>query len=230
MRTANPVNIKTDFLAGMTDVESALGKVASVDMPISSKNLISEYSFLSASVLLEGYISDLFVAYINKKSGPFVSNLTSQMNIEAEDDLAKRAISLATVDIASHLTLDKIRGILDPKGWNVTFSTSADMKAKAGTWLDTPYKACFTGISAKHCALLEATKAIRNYLAHRSSKSRETMQDVLQNQDLTACFMRGTKRVNKVGSFLDSTPNGCLANRLQFYIAELKAIAAQLCP
>ena len=230
MRTATPVNIRTDFLSGITDVESALAKVASVDMPISSKNLIAEYSFLSASVLLEGYVSDLFVAYINKKSGPFVSSLTSQMRIEADDDLAKRAKPLATVDIASHLTLEKIRNILDPKGWNVTFSTSADMKAKAGIWLDLPYKTYFTGISANHCALLEATKAIRNYLAHRSSKSRQSMQDALQNGDLTACFMRGTKKVIKVGSFLDCTPNGYSTNRLQFYLAELKSIAAQLCP
>jgi len=56
------------------------------------------------------------------------------------------------------------------------------------------------------------------------------MQDALQNGDLTACFMRGTKKVIKVGSFLDSTPNGYSTNRLQFYLAELKSIAAQLCP
>lgn len=230
MRTANPATIKSDFLSGLRDVESALAKVASVNMPVTSKNLIAEYSFLSASVLLEGYVSDLFVAYINKKSGPFVSSLTRHMKIESDDDLAKRAIALATVDITSHLTLDKIRSILDPKGWNVTFSTSADMKRKAGLWLDLPFKSHFTGLSAKHCATLEATKAIRNYLAHRSSNSKKTMQDVLQNSDLTIGFMRGPNKVNKVGSFLDSTPNGCTKTRIQFYLLELKAIAIQLCP
>jgi hypothetical protein len=96
--------------------------------------------------------------------------------------------------------------------------------------LDLPYKTYFTGVSASHCALLEATKAIRNYLAHRSSKSRQSMQDALQNGDLAACFMRGTKQVIKVGSFLDSTPTGHSTNRLQFYLAELKSIAAHLCP
>lgn len=230
MRTADPTNIKTDFLSGLTDVEIVLANVTGVPLPVSSKNLIAEYSFLGASVLLEGYVSDLFVAYINKKSGPFVSALTGKMKVESDDSFAKRAISLATVDIASHLTLDKIRNILDPKGWNVTFATSADMKAKAGTWLDAPYSAYFTGMSARHCALLEATKAIRNYLAHRSSASQATMQAALANADLTAGFMRGANQVHKVGSFLDSTPAGSTKTRLQFYLSELKSIAVHLCP
>ena len=175
-------------------------------------------------------MSDLFVAYINKKSGPFVTALTGKMKIESDDDYAKRAISLATVDIASHLTLEKIRNVLDPKGWNVTFATSADMKEKAGRWLDAPYKANFTGMSNRHCALLEATKAMRNYLAHRSSASQQTMQSVLVHANLTAGFKRGANQVHKVGSFLDSTPSGKTETRLQFYLSELKAIAGQLCP
>ncbi|WCE05978.1 hypothetical protein [Pseudoxanthomonas sp. JBR18] len=230
MRTADPQNIKSDFLSGLSDIEGVLANFATVALPKSNKNLIAEYSFLGASVLLEGFISDLFVAYINKKSGPFIGALTQKMTIESTDDYAKRAIPLSTVDIASHLTLEKIRKVLDPKGWNVTFAISADMKAKAGIWLDLPYKTHFTSMPNRQCALVEATKAMRNYLAHRSSASQQTMQTALHHGSLTAGFKRGTNQVHSVGSFLDSTPTGKTQARLVFYIDELKGMADQLCP
>jgi hypothetical protein len=230
MRTAAPQNIKNDFLLGLSDVEAVVNNVSNASLPVSNQNLLAEYTFLGASVLLEGFISDIFVAYINKKSDPFIANLTNKMSIEASDDYAKRAITLAQVDIASHLTLEKIRQILDPKDWNVTFATSADLKAKAGQWLDMPYKDYFTRLSPGHSSLLEATKAIRNYLAHRSGASREVMQGALSNVDLSVAFRRGQKKVHKVGSFLDSTPIGENQTRLEFYLSELKAVANQLCP
>ncbi|WP_343350670.1 hypothetical protein [Pseudomonas sediminis] len=230
MRTAAPGNIKNDFLAGLSDVEAVVNNVSNVSLPISNQNLLAEYTFLGASVLLEGFISDIFVAYINKKSGPFIGSLTNKMDISAADEYAKRATTFAQVDIASHLTLEKIRQILDPKDWNVTFATSADLKAKAGQWLDMPYKNYFTSLSPGHSSLLEATKAIRNYLAHRSGASQKVMQAALADSNLSASFRRGLKEVHKVGSFLDSTPRGGSQTRLEFYLSELKSVANQLCP
>jgi len=230
MRTANPQNIKADFLSGLKDVEDALTDVVGMGILPKTKLHVAEYSFLAASVLLEGFISDLFVGCINKKNGPFVSYLVGRMTIESTDEYAKRAILLASVDIGSHLTLDKIRQVLDPNSWNIIFATAGDLKAKANQWLDDPYKANFNGISNAHGALLETTKSIRNYLAHRSGASRNTMQTALTNTRLPAGFRRGANQVHSVGSFLDSTPPGAGQTRLSTYIVELRAIAAQLCP
>lgn len=230
MRTAKPENIKSDFLAGLLDIETVLTNVESASLPRADKNLISEYSFLGASVLLEGYISDLFVTYINKDSSSFVSALTGKMSIESGDETAKRAIALTTLDISTHLTLEKIRDVLDPKGWNVTFSTVADMKQKAGVWLAAPYKERFTLLSRRHSALVSATKAMRNYLAHRSRAAHDTMQTALAHSDLTTGFKRGGNKVHSIGSFLESVPAGKSKTRLAFYISELRDIANHLYP
>lgn len=141
-----------------------------------------------------------------------------------------RAIPLTAVDIEPHLTLEKIRQILDPNSWNVTFATAGDLKVKANQWLDDPYKTSFNGISNAHGAVLETTKSIRNYLAHRSGASKITMQTALTNVRLPAGFRRGANQVHSVGSFLDSTPTGAAKTRLATYLLELRAIAAQLCP
>ena len=68
MRTADPQNIKTDFLSGLQDVEDALDAVIASTVSVKSRNIIAEYSFLGAAILWEGFVSDLFVAFINKKT------------------------------------------------------------------------------------------------------------------------------------------------------------------
>ena len=157
MRTANPLSIKADFLSGLQDIEDALTDVSGKGIAQKTKLHVTEYSFLAASVLLEGFISDLFVACINKKNQNFVAYLVGRMTIESTDEHAKRAIPLASADIGSHLTLDKIRNVLDPNSWNITFATSGDLKAKANQWLVDPYKANFTGIFIINVPILESS-------------------------------------------------------------------------
>ncbi|WP_186208238.1 hypothetical protein [Burkholderia gladioli] len=230
MRTADPQNIKVDFLRGLQDVEDALDAVTASTVTQKSRNLIAEYSFLGAAVLLEGFVSDLFVACINKDSSRFVGAMAGLMTMTATDDTAKRAIAFAEIDISTHLTLDKIRKILDPKGWNVGFNDSADLKAKAGQWLENPFRARFTGLSQAHSAVFDATKSVRNFLAHRSSASLATMQAALASPTLPAGFRRAANKVHSVGSFLDSVPPGAAQIRIKSYLLEVRAIAEHLWP
>lgn len=230
MRTADPNNIKTDFLQALQDVEDAHDAVAVSTVALKSRNLIAEYSFLGAAVLLEGFISDLFVACINRKSDRFVGAMTGLMNMTATDDTAKRAIAFAQIDIATHLTLEKIRKILDPKGWNVGFVDSSELKSKAGQWLEEPFRARFTGLSPAHSALFDTTKSVRNFLAHRSTASLDAMQTALAAPNLPAGFRRAANRVHSVGSFLDSVPPGLVQTRIKSYLQEVRAIAGNLWP
>ncbi|WP_124180368.1 hypothetical protein [Pseudomonas aeruginosa] len=232
MRTADPQNIKADFLKGLRDVEDVLNGVSGTNLGVASKNLVVEYAFLGASILLEGFISDLFVAYINKKNEKFVGYLTSRMNISSDDSYARQAINNnhASVDIGSHLTVEAIRNILDPKSYNITFPTAGEMKASANKWLSAPYDGQIAGISARHSSMLDAIKSIRNYLAHRSSYSSVTMQASLIGKNLPAQFKRNKKKVEKVGYFLESMGVGYKVRRVDFFISELRDIANQLCP
>jgi hypothetical protein len=230
MRTVDPNNIKTDFIAALMDIEEAHSSVSASAIPKSQVHLLAEYTFLGAAILMEGYISDLFVAYINKQNSRFILTLTNHMEIEGDEPYSKRAKQYAVVDIASHLTIDKIRKILDPKDWNVSFVSAADLKGKAGQWLDQAYASRITNLSPSHCALYDTTKAIRNFLAHRSGSAKNVMQDALINQDLPVEFRRGVNNVDKVGNFLESKPVGESQSRLRFYISEIRNIANQLCP
>ncbi|WP_136248828.1 hypothetical protein [Halomonas borealis] len=230
MRTLNPSSIKSDFLSGLQDVEEAYVSMAGAALSTTNSNLMAEYTFLGASVLLEGFISDLFIAYINRDNSAFVNYLTGHMKIDASGLYAKRAKNIASIDITSHLSQDSIRNILDPNGYNVSFGSSDDLKEKAGIWLAQPYQGYIQAITPVNSAVFEAFKALRNFLAHRSASAKRNMQNVLTDHNLPQVLRRGQNRVHSVGYYLDSRPNYRDGHRLENYLAESRIIADVLCP
>lgn len=230
MRTIDPKSIRTDYLDALGDVQTTFLAVNASGIPGNGKKLISEFSFLSAAILLEGFISDLFVAYINRDNSVFVGDLLGKMSIGASDAHATRAKNFATISIEKHLTAANIRSVLDSRDYNITFHTVAEMKADAGRWLADPYKSYFTGISADQSATLTAAKAIRNFLAHRSIASKCEMQKALIAPDLPAPLRRGQHNVRDVGSFLCSRPAPLTPFRIEQYLPALQQIAHALCP
>ena len=65
MRTQDPTNIRTDFDAAINDVVTAFEAAEAKIEDDAPRKLLAEYAFVAAAALLEGFISDLFVAYIN---------------------------------------------------------------------------------------------------------------------------------------------------------------------
>ena len=232
MRTADPTNIKNDFLVGLQEIQEVFTAVDTpgVGITLAQKYLVAEYTFLGASILLEGFISDLFVAYINKDPDVFVQALTGSMDLSSTDEFGKRAIQFTSTEIKSHLTLDKIREILDPNEYNVTFPHESEMKKRAGLWLSAKHKGYFNSMKKPDYALIDATKSVRNYLAHRSTAAKKTMQIALASQNLPVEFRRKKNNIEKVGYFLSSSHKLNAISRLSFYIESLEDIAEKLCP
>lgn len=230
MRTRDPNNIKSDYLDGLQDIENAFASMAGAALNEAHKNLLAEYSFLGASVLMEGFVSDLFVAYVNRDNSAFVGYLTQKMEIDTSDAYAKRAKDIASIDIKSHLTQETIREILDPHGYNVAFRDSGHLKERAGLWLTSVYKSRMHTLTSGNCAVFDTVKAVRNFLAHRSAAAKNTMQDSLVNPDLPSVLQRGSKHVHKVGYYLDSRPRPGGPHRLESYLTECRSLANVLCP
>ncbi|TLD71496.1 hypothetical protein FEM03_08205 [Phragmitibacter flavus] len=230
MRTLSPTSIRDDFLAALVDVETTFQAAESAGINAAGMKLITEFSFLSAAILFEGYISDLFVAYINRDSSVFSAHLVGKMVIETIDPHAKRAKSLATISIHQRLTAADIRSVLDSRDYNITFPTVAEMKTGAGQWLAPSFKAYFVNLTASHAAILSATKTMRNFLAHRSGASKNEMQTALAASDLPASLRRGQHTIRDVGSFLRSRPTPQESLRFNQYLQALNQIGNALCP
>lgn len=143
MRTTKPEPIRDDFIDAISDVKATYNAAAASSMEDKSKKLVAEYSVVAAAVLWEGYISDLFVAYLNKDSSKFVDHLTPLISLEAEDDIAKRAIAHASVKLKKHFTVADLHSILGSKDYNITFPSPAKLKEAAGKYLAAPQSKYF---------------------------------------------------------------------------------------
>ena len=226
MRTQDPANIRTDFDASLADVETAFNASEASVPNDAAKKLIAEFSFVAAATLSEGFLSDLFVAYINRNSEKFRAYLLGKMEIETKDDYAKRATQHVDRSMP-HLSVEKIKDILDPTGYNVTFPTTDKMKEAAGKWLADADRVRFTSMSAQQCAMIDLIKSLRNFLAHRSQAADITMQGVLVAVDLPPELKRGNNNVADVAHTCAIQNNQC---RLLHCLVRIRDLAIQCCP
>jgi hypothetical protein len=155
--------------------------------------------------------------------------MLGKMELTATDEYAKRSVQHVEKSMP-HLSVDKIKEILDPTGFNVTFSTTDKMKEAAGKLLADADKVRFTGTSAQQCAFIDFIKAVRNFLAHRSQSADNTMQAALAAVDLPVELRRGNNNVNDVGSWLRATPAQGNPQRFLRVLVHVRALAAHLCP
>lgn len=226
MRTQVPANIRRDFDASIDDIATAFAACEAGVQDEAARKLIAEYLFVAAATLFEGFVSDLFVAYINRDATNFKAHLLGQLSIQGGDSPSRRAVPLVSTSIP-HLSVAKIRDILDPKDRNVTFATTDAMKEAAGTWLVPADEAKFTGTPPDLLAVIDFIKAIRNYLAHRSRSARDKMRSTLAAPDLPPPLQRGTNSVNDVGGYLRTPSAAC---RFEESLAQIRRLAVQLCP
>jgi hypothetical protein len=230
VRTTTPGPIRDDFLQALTDVETTYAAADGSTMTAASKKLVAEYSVVAAAALWEGYLSDLFVAYLNQDSSQFVAHLTPLISLSATDDIAKRAIPHASVKLKTHFTVADLRGVLDSRDYNITFPSPAKLKEAAGKYLALAHRGYFTGLTPGQCATIEGWRTTRNFVAHRSKSSKTEMQAALAVAALPAWFKRGTNKVHDVGSFMTAAPTPNQSVRLVRLLAEMKAIGRAVCP
>jgi hypothetical protein len=227
MRTQDPAVIRSDFLSSLIDIETAFKATQVGVADEQAKKLVAEYLFVATATLFEGYLSDLFVAYINRDSEKLRGFLISKISIDAEDEYARRAVKHVESSIP-HLSVDRIKEILDPSGYNITFKTTAKMKEAAGTWLSDADKAHIVGVSAAECAVIDFIKAVRNYLAHRSEAARAKMDEALFATDLPDVFRRNANAVTDVGAYLLSRQSTLL--RFEHALNQVRQLGAKFCP
>lgn len=230
MRKMDPKGVRGDFDDAVADVGQALGDVVAANVTQKTRKLVAESSFLSAAVLWEGFVSDIFVAYVNRDFSAYSRHAQAQLKQHAESKWGADVVRSVDLDLKSHIKADRVRQLLDNRGFNVTFKSSDDMVARASDWLAARYANRFGALAASDKASIDASSAIRNYLAHRSKSSKARMDTALVDQHLPQHLKRGAHKIHDVGSFLIATPVGAATRRVDLYLDALRAAASTICP
>jgi hypothetical protein len=231
MRKIKPEDVRTDFASGMADIRGFYEAARAAIAGDRDRTFLVESTLLSAAVLWEGFVSDLFLAYINRDSSQFAVHLRLALT-QALDGKAKaqRVIdSFAAIQIPEHLSRSQISDLIDPRGGNITFRNYADLRAGAERFLTAANRQGIDGRPAPEQRTIDALIAVRNHLAHRSQQSYDTMNEVLHDGALhTTGLRRGPNKVTKVGPWLKAQPTQQQPPRIEIFLARLDAIAAAI--
>ena len=229
MRKIQPSFVKKDFDSGIEDLRAFY---LAADEGISgdkNKSFLAESTVLSGAVLWKGFLSDLFVAYINRDSSQFVVHLRNSFEGNLAGKQKRIYDKYVTLGLPSHVTKKDIGELTDASGSNITFRDYEEIVEGAKRWLAVKERGKIVGVSGPRKGLVNALVSIRNQLAHRSVGSRDRMNSALGHGSLTPIKLkRGINKVSNVGAWLKSKPAGANDNRLNIFLVELQALANSL--
>lgn len=235
MRKVRPQDVKQDFanfvaerLAYFQRVETALLGTQHEKRDIST---LAETTLHAVYVAFECFLSDLFLAYMNRDFSQYQSTLIAKIASSNRDKFGQWAESRVSFARVAHMKVEQIESILDPESYNLTFKSVNVLKQRAAEWLAAPLRNGITGISEPDSRLIDCVHAIRNFIAHQSPNAKSLMNSALATVvQGNACpnihLGRGAHDVHDIGAFLKSSMAG--QRRVQRYADRLSAIAATL--
>ncbi len=217
MRKIKPQDIRDQFhqftverLAHFGRLETLLKGSAHEKRDMS---VLAETTLHSTYVAFECFLSDLILAYINRDFSAYQADLQSRLVSSVTSKFGTWAGSRTTFSAVKHIKVQDLEALVDPTGWNLTFKTVNDFQDKCRAWVAAPYNTAILALNASDVQLIDATRAVRNFIAHGSSGSRVIMNTKLaQISTGPACannpLARGAHEITDVGSYLKSSVNG----------------------
>ena len=232
MRKQNPNDVValfrgeiTTILADWSALRTALGTTAG---PLAKRGTTD--AFTRIAVAFEGFRSDWHIAAINRDSqalqGKLLGYAQGQLKAGAYPELEQRV----RVDLPTHPPLDLIRKLLDPIDRNLSISGFNHWKKRANGELVDPWKSKVHSIHNHDRAVMHATIAIRNVLAHQSVSASTAMNTALVNFGAPdGALRRGPRKIQPsgLGAYLNAQTAGGNA-RVEIYAARLDDLAAAL--
>jgi len=233
MRKVDPADVRQDFETNARDITEFFDRtcqaLSGTPMKESDISRLATTSFLALFVTFERFLSDLFLAYLNRDCSVYQAHLVSRLNDSIESKFGPGVSSLVSLRTKAHVSVDELEDIVDPDGWNLTFQTVDSLKAAAGNWLPPAFANRVKSINAGEGRLIDTARVVRNFIAHQSAGSKQRMNDALSTVEVgghNRHLGRGQREVHGVGSYLKASHAG--QRRIHRYGSGLLIISAHV--
>ena len=227
MRKISPQGIIDDFTSQLGDLKTFYIDGISGLSKDADKSRLAEYSLLAAAVAWEGFISDLFIAYINLDSTRFKEHLKSSLDEHLKEHSKANTVysKYGKLEFPMHLTKADVQALANSSGNNITFSSYLMLQERANIWLAAQHADKFSRLTEPQKAVVNAVIALRNHVAHRSKRSLDAMNEALAKGALhTTGIKRQDSNFHKVGAWLKAKPIGHNESRIIKIISILDAV------
>lgn len=229
VRKISPNGVKDDFrkqLAALLKFHDVGVKGLATE---SDQSTFVEHSLLAAAVIWEGFVSDMFIAYINGDAARFKQHLQASFEEHMKAGATPKRVfdTFGKLELPGHLTKAQVQSLADGVGNNITFPNFGELEDRAGTWLSAAHASKFTALTAQQKATVNAVIALRNHIAHRSKRSLDAMNDALAKGALHPTGLkRLDNRFHNVGAWLKAKPVGLQTTRFSLIMTALDGIGA----
>lgn len=235
MRKIRPQDVRQDFatlvaerVAHFQRVEAGLRGSQHEKRDVS---ILSETTLHGVYVAFECFLSDLFLAYMNRDFSQYQNTLSAKIANSTRDRFGAWAQARISFTAVAHMSVDRIEALIDPDSYNLTFKNVESLKQKANEWIAAPFRNAIAGLNDSDTHLIDAVHAIRNFVAHQSPSAKDRMNEELSTVVTgPGCpnlhLGRGTNDIHDVGSFLKTNAGG--QRRVLRCVQRLGAIAATL--
>lgn len=204
MRKVDPNSIIDDFTAQVATAtfEWQLIHDALPSSPVSLRRRVAADSFLTLAVAWESFFSDWWVGAINRDASTFMATTEKELRDEALRTFSLQATDLASTLVSKkHLSVGEVRRRLDPQERNIVFHGHEERQQRAKRDLAGANRVKAHAISESDWQSVEAARAIRNLLAHRSKSARDYVDTVLREQHLMPALQwTGQRRLSVAGA------------------------------
>ncbi len=233
MRKVNPADVLTDFNVACRELLDHFDRIDKAITTHSTRegdlSRLATQSFLSLFVAFERFCSDLLLAYLNRDFTVYQTDLTSRIGASVKDKFGTGVAARTTFEVKKHVSVAELEEIVDPTGWNLTFSNVAKLKDYANKVLVPAYATRIASITAPEARLVDTARTIRDFIAHQSVGAKKRMNEALATIEAgvhNRHLGRTGYAVNVIGSYLKANPAG--TRRFHMYANGLLAVAAHM--
>jgi hypothetical protein len=189
-------------------------------------NMLVEQCVLSVSVLWEGFIHDLIVAYIEQRPDECVRFHKDRVTQSIKE---KNQIFLTwiTINVPAVLSKAEIESMVDPKGWNITAESAAVLSKLTNQILPGGVARKFA-LNEPDGKFVDLTISMRNYLSHHSVGSLNIMKQKLAEYQKVEKKSPLRGKFTEMGPYLMRQLKGAPGSRAKVIGLNLSALAAKL--
>lgn len=233
MRKVDPTDLCLDVkseIANLRQFYLDSVRLINTETPTGKKlSLLSEIVFQQSYVIVESFLSAWFIGCINRDASVYLNFRENAILASVQDKYDARDRAWLIYSPPPHPSVGDLATLLDKEEKNITFKDYATMEDRAQMWLSANWANKISNTSVEMKANINASKAIRNCIAHRSQSSFSEMNRTLLNLPNTgssALLRRDANAVSIIGAYLKTVQQG--RTRVEIFLDEFEQFAGAL--
>ncbi|HVW82528.1 MAG TPA: hypothetical protein VHC68_01105 [Candidatus Paceibacterota bacterium] len=228
MATTTAKKVVNKFTSRLTKVGGYYGElILAVNLKrhqAALETMLAEQFVFNIVVFWEVFLNELLLTYLVASPKRFLSNLKDRMGQSVKERYGGGAAQMLKFNSPRSISLAKAAALADPKDFNLTAESADQLTKRANDLLEAKFAKPFT-LDPDDAQFLDYLVCLRNFLAHRSTSSRNKLRiavSALQNSnnDLNGSisnigtYLKTTNTSNKTRALIISERMVQIANKL----------------